>query len=509
MMENTTAKGLLNWELIKNSPGKFGLKEDLNNLPEKVIQFGTGILLRGLVDYLIDKANKKNCFNGRIVVVKSTGNSVDEFTGQNNLYTILEKGLYNGKADEQKSLITCISRVVPAQQKWADILQCAADPSIEIAVSNTTEAGLVFEPEGLTNQAPKSFPAKLTAYLWHRYKAFNGDVEKGMIILPTELVSNNGELLKQFVLKHAEDNKLPVEFTKWITNDNYFCNTLVDRIVPGKSEKNDQINWSDNISYTDHLHTTVEPYLLWAIQGNDRVKQKLSFIQTDQRAVVAESIESFKELKIRILNGSNTSVVAPAYLAGLNTVYDTVIDTLFTPFTQQLIDQEIVPTLIENYPGAPGFAKEVMDRFGNPFIRYPLLNVALQCSSKMNSRNAATIIRYHKIFDKYPPLMCIGLASMFLFYTPGGRDEANYYGMRNDEKYFYRDEHTIFICDALDGIDWRNTSYAETSVSTIINNDKIFSPELAALPGISEMIAKFCKQLLNEGIRKTIEQYIK
>jgi tagaturonate reductase len=501
---------LLNTETIKKHPGGFGIEDNLFHLPEKVLQFGTGILLRGLVDYLIDKANNQNIFNGRVVVIKSTGNDVKEFAAQNNIYTVIEKGVYNGEAVEHKTIVTCISRVLPAQQQWQAVLQCANDPAIEIIVSNTTEAGLVFQEEIFSDEEPpKSFPAKLTAYLWQRFKRFNSDAEKGMIILPTELVSNNGEVLKQFVLQHAANNNIADGFVEWINKNNHFCNTLVDRIVPGRSEKDDSINWNENIQYTDHLHTTVEPYLLWAIQGNDTVKQKLSFIQADNRAVVAESIEGFKEQKLRILNGSNTTVVAPGYLAGLNTVYDTVIDKVFKAFTQQLIDEEILPTIIDECPTAPAFAKETMDRFANPFIRYPLLNVALQCSSKMNSRNGATIIRYYKKNEQFPPLISIGLASFFLFYTPAGKENDTYYGLRNEEKYSYRDEHTTFLCSTLESTDWLNKEDAEKSVTVVLNNNKIFSPELASLPGIIEMITKLCSQLKIDGIRKTIEQHLK
>jgi tagaturonate reductase len=500
---------VLNWELIERYPGEFEVKKDLINLPEKVIQFGTGMLLRALVDYLIDKANKSNSFNGRVVIIKSTGNSTEEFSKQSNLYTVIEKGNLGSKPFEQKNIIACISRVLPAQLRWKDILQCAADPHIEIAVSNTTEAGLVFEEEMLSEEAPKSFPAKLTAYLFQRYKIFNGDKEKGMIILPTELVSNNGQLLKQFILKHAANNNLPKEFTDWINGNNYFCNTLVDRIVPGKSEKDDVINWNDTLKFRDHLHTTAEPYLLWAIEGNDTVKKKVSFIEADNRAVVTESIEGFKEQKLRILNGSNTAVVAPAYLAGLNTVHETVTDKLFATFTRQVIQREILPTIIEQYPTVEAFSKEVMDRFANPFVQYPLLNIALQCSSKMNSRNAATIIRYHKEFNRYPPLMSLGFACFFLFYTPAGKENDTYYGKRNNERYLYRDEHTAFLCSKLESVDWNDITSGERAVSAILNNDKIFSAELASLPGIAKMIAELCNRLLNEGIGKTIELNLK
>lgn len=509
MTEDVKGIPLLNREFAGRHAGEFSINSTFFDLPEKVIQFGTGRLLRGLVDYLIDKANKKDRFNGRVVVVKSTGNDVDEFTAQDNLFTILEKGLNKGKSFEEKNIVTCVSRVLPAQQQWQLILECAADAAIEIIVSNTTEAGLVFREERVDNEVPNSFPAKLTAYLWQRYKAFNGDKEKGVIILPTELISKNGDMLKQFVLQHASGNDLPRDFSEWISKNNYFCNTLVDRIVPGKSEKNDVIHWNDDIRYADHLHTTVEPYLLWAIEGNEIVKQKLSFIEADTHAIVTGNIEGFKEQKLRILNGSNSAVVAPAYLAGLTTTYDTIADELFAAFTQQMIYAEILPTIMENCPTAPAFAKEVVDRFANPFIRYPLLNVALQYSGKMNNRNTDTIIRYYKKFNTYPPLMSVGLAAFFLFYTPAGKENDTYFGMRNGEKYIYRDENTTFLCSTLEEMDWSNLSAAEKSISTVIDNADIFSPELASLPGIVKLTASLCCELHEEGIRTIIEKYLK
>ena len=307
----------------------------------------------------------------------------------------------------------------------------------------------------------------------------------------------------------ASNNDLDNDFISWIHNSNHFCNTLVDRIVPGKSEKDDVIRWSQDFEYIDHLHITVEPYLLWAIQGNDVVQQKLSFVKADNRAIVAESIECFKEQKLRILNGSNTAVVSSGYLAGLNTVYDSVTDQVFKAFTQQLITDEVLPTITEQCITAANFAKEVMDRFANPFIRYPLLNVALQCSGKMNSRNTATIIRYYKMFNKYPPLQSIGLASFFLFYTPAGKENDTWYGMRDTEKYLYHDEHTEFLCSRLEGMEWQYTIKAQECVSAIMDNDQIFSPELRVLPDLVKMITGLCRQLHCEGIKVTIEKFLK
>lgn len=499
------SKKLLNKDTVTGNLEAFGLNEELLHLPEKVLQFGTGVLLRGLVDYLVDKANKKNIFNGTVVVVKSTGNSVSEFTDQDNLYTVIEKGVVQGQTMEQKNLITCISRVLPAQESWSEILQCAEDPAIEIVVSNTTEAGLVYMEEQLGDQAPASFPAKLTAYLWRRFTAFDGNSDKGLVILPTELVSNNGNLLKQFVLQQAANNNLPEAFSKWIDTANHFCNTLVDRIVPGKSEKDDLVNWNDDsINFTDHLHTTAEPFLLWAIEGGTDVREKLSFADADDRVVVAENIDGFKEQKLRILNGSNTIVVAPGFLAGCNTTADTVTDELFAAFTRRVIDNEIIPTIIESCPNASAFASQVLDRFSNPFVQYPLLNVALQCSGKMNSRNGATIVRYYRQFNQFPPLMSIGFAAFFLFYTPASIDDSGYCGLRDEQPYRYRDEHTQFLCSTLHGLNWNDTYTASKAVATILENEDIFSADLASLPGLADMLAEVCSRLENDGIRETI-----
>ncbi len=496
---------LLNRDLAEAHQGSFNLNK---HFPEKVIQFGTGVLLRGLTDYLIEKANRQQYFGGSVVVVKSTGVDVSEFTQQDNLYTVLDKGVKQGHVIAEKHLITCINRVLVATTEWETILQCAANPDIEIAISNTTEAGLVYVQERLTNAAPVSFPAKLTAYLWHRYQTFGGDLTKGIIILPTELVSDNGHLLKQFVLRHAEHNQLPTAFMEWIEAGNYFCNTLVDRIVPGKSEKDDLVVWNEEITYYDHLHLTAEPFLLWAIEGGTLIKEKLSFAAADNRVVIAESIAGFKEQKLRILNGSNTAVVSPAYLAGCDTVYETTQDPLFARFTVDLIEKEIIPTIIDQCPGAPDFASQVLDRFGNPFVQYKLLNIALQSSSKMNSRNAATIIRYYTLYQTYPPLMLTGLAAFFLFYTPAGKDGDSFYGERDGVRYDYRDEHAEFLCKTLQGNNWADLAGAESAISTILNNHEIFSPALPALPGITARVAELCLELKQARIRATLEKYL-
>ena len=212
--------------------------EAIFNLPEKVLQFGTGVLLRGLPDYFIDKANRQGVFNGRIVVVKSTSTgSASEFDNQDSLYTLCVKGIENGQKVEENIISSAISRVLSANEHWDEILKCAQNPEMKIVISNTTEVGIQLVKESIDANPPESFPAKLLAFLFERYQAFNGSEESGMVIVPTELIVGNGDKLKAILLDLARFNQLNEAFINWLENNNSFCNSLVDRIVPGKPDK--------------------------------------------------------------------------------------------------------------------------------------------------------------------------------------------------------------------------------------------------------------------------------
>ena len=213
--------------------------ESVFSLPEKVLQFGTGVLLRGLCDYFIDKANKQGVFNGRIVVVKSTDKGdADAFNEQDGLFTHAVKGIENGQPIEEYILNASISRTLSARSQWHEILHCAKNPEMQIVISNTTEIGIaLLENDKITNNPPASFPVKLLAFLHERWKEFKGSASSGMVIVPTELVVGNGDLLRDIVLKQAQNNSLEPEFIDWLKKHNNVCNSLVDRIVPGKPDK--------------------------------------------------------------------------------------------------------------------------------------------------------------------------------------------------------------------------------------------------------------------------------
>lgn len=279
------------------------VSSDAFDLPVKVLQFGTGVLLRGLCDYQIDKANRAGVFGGRIVVVKSTSVGVggDAFADQDGLYTVVTRGVRQGKNVDDTTVVSAISRVISAQENWDDVLKIARNPHLEVIISNTTEVGIEYVAENLFKDSPVSFPAKLTRFLYERFKMFGGHKNKGLIVVPTELIVDNGLKLRECVEKTAKQNQLGVMFVKWLKYHVKFCNSLVDRVVPGKPTAEIQAEMEAELGYEDQLLVVAEPYHFWAIEGDDRVKQVLSFaLANPDSIVIDEDISFYYERKLGI-----------------------------------------------------------------------------------------------------------------------------------------------------------------------------------------------------------------
>jgi len=325
--------------------------ENIFLLPEKVLQFGTGVLLRGLPDYFIDKANKQHLFNGRILMVKSTRQgATDIFNKQDNLYTQIVSGIHNGKQVDEAIINASISRVLSAADEWQAVLTCAANPQLQIVISNTTEVGIVLlSNEDIHATPPISFPGKLLAFLLERYNIFNGSKESGMVIIPAELIVDIGIKLKNILIELAHINLLDENFIEWLTTANDFCNSLVDRIVPGALSAADKKATEEKLGYTDDLMIMSEPYCLWAIEtANENTKQILSFSKADEGVVIVPDIKKYRELKLRLLNGAHTAGCALALLAGFATVKQAMGDESFAMFVSDLMTEEIGPAICSN-----------------------------------------------------------------------------------------------------------------------------------------------------------------
>ncbi|MGF7232322.1 MAG: tagaturonate reductase, partial [Arachidicoccus sp.] len=290
------------------------------NLPEKVLQFGTGVLLRGLPEDYIDHANKQGIFNGRVVIVKSTQqNNVDDFKQQDGLYTLCKRGWENGKMISENALNASISRVLSAKEQWDEVIKCAHNKDLSVIISNTTEVGIVLDKTDKisTTTAPASFPGKLVALLWERYRIFEGAQTAGLVIIPTELIADNGKRLKDICLELAAINKLEPAFIDWLKEANDFCDSLVDRIVAGKVKGKQGEEILMKLGYNDKLMIMSEAYGLWAIQtSKPHSKKVLSFAKANSGVIVTGDIERFRRMKLFLLNAPHTFTVVIAMACG-------------------------------------------------------------------------------------------------------------------------------------------------------------------------------------------------
>ena len=492
-----------NLHKIKASAGLAVPADELFELPEKVLQFGTGVLLRGLPDFIINKANNKGIFNGRIVVVKSTATGdTDAFNQQDGLYTVGIRGIEEGKKLTENFIISSVSRVLNAASEWQEILLCAANPDMQVIISNTTELGITLTKDNVHASPPHSFPGKLLAFLYQRFKIFNGDTDKGMVVVPTELIPDNADKLLSIVLELAHQNGFEIAFIDWLENANFFCNSLVDRIVPGKFNKEEQAKVEDELGYRDELMIMSEPYVLWAIQsGNEKVKQVLSFADADNGIIIAPDINQFRELKLRLLNGSHTFSCGLAVLAGFDTVKEAMASDHFSSYIKCLINDAIIPSIIGDNiakEDAQQFAVKVLDRYRNPFIEHRWMSICVQYASKMNMRNIALIQAYVQRFGHASPLMSIGMAAHILFMKCQQADDGNYYGFLNDKKYLVTDQYAAIYSKA-----WSETGLP---ASTILANEELWGVNLNLLNGFTEEVETWLQVLLDKGASFALQQ---
>ncbi len=474
-------------------------------LPEKVLQFGTGMLLRGLPDYFIDKANRQGIFNGRIVVVKSTskGDAVD-FEKQDGLYTICERGIVNGGKVEMDIISSSISRVLTAQNDWEQILECAHNPDLKIIISNTTEMGIQLAKDDIRRHPPLSFPGKLLAFLHKRFLAFNGTEDSGFIIVPTELIPENGKKLETIVLEMAHLNGLENEFIEWLEEHNYFCNSLVDRIVTGMPTPDVRESYFDDLGYRDELLIVSEVYSLWAIEGDDYVKNILSFYQADDSVKIEQDIEIYRELKLRLLNGTHTLACGIAFQAGIETVRAAMESISMSNYLEELMNSEIGPSIpfrIENSL-IVDFSQKVLDRFRNPHIQHYWKSIAQNYSQKMKLRCAPLLLHYYEKKGTAPPLITFGFAAYIYYMKSVKKEQKEYFGYSNGSFYLIDDEMAGYFFEL-----WENGT-AKSVVGNVLGNANYWNSNLNWLPGFSHEVLGYLNIILKEGMKSAIKNLI-
>ncbi len=484
---------------------------EILDYPEKVIQFGEGNFLRAFVEWMFHNMNKQGLFKGRVVVVQPIPQGrVANLNEQDGLYTLILRGLQGGNLIDKKEVIPTISRGLEAYSQWEEVLKCAENPEIEYLISNTTEAGISYNPEDQLNDAPPaSYPGKVTIYLYHRYQYFSGDSSKGMVIIPCELIDRNGDNLKRIVLRLANEWGLPQGFIDWINNANYFLNTLVDRIVTGYPF-NEVENIEKELGYKDQNLNTGEIFHLWVIEGDKSLSQRLPFTEAGLNVKWVDDLTPYRTRKVRILNGAHTSSYALSFLSGIDLVRDAVKDGIVGEFMRETIFEEIIPTLDLDTEELKDFAGNVLERFENPFIAHKWQDIALNATSKFKARVLPSLQGYIKQEGVVPKKLAFSLAALIAFYR--GTE------IRNNKLVAHRENSEYLISDDLSALDffqklWREFDAGKSDPITlsrkVLANIDFWGEDLNNLPGLAVTVGAYLQEILIEGMGKSVENLVR
>ena len=484
------------------------VKKTYGNYPERVLQFGEGNFLRAFVDWMIDKANRDGIYRGSIVLCQPIEKGLkDMINAQDGVYTLAMRGSENGKAVENIEVITSVSRCInPYEDKDYDVLMdLAKSPDLEVVVSNTTEAGIAYHAgDKLTDRPPVSFPAKVTSFLYERYKAFDGASDKGLLFLPVELIDNNGAELKRIVLQYADEWELGEGFVNWVESANEFTSTLVDRIVTGYPR--DEVGYfEEKLGYRDNIIDTSELFNLWVIEGDKKWADKLPVHKTDANVIWTDDVKPYKKRKVRILNGAHTSTVLAAYLAGFDIVMDFMKDDTFRTFMNDVIYKEVIPTLDLPKDELESFAAAVNDRFANPYIKHKLLDISLNSCSKFNARCLPSLLGYVEEKKELPKCLTFSLAAFIKFYQ-GEMKDGVYTGTRKDgTAYPIRDDAAVleFFSDV-----WSRPDSEDIAQAVLSKTDFWSGKDLTEVPGLKDAVAGYLKELETEDVRTVVERLI-
>ncbi|WPC40407.1 tagaturonate reductase [Clostridium sp. JS66] len=467
--------------------------------PERIIQFGEGVFLRSFVDWMIDKLNKEANFESSVVIVQPRGKGkvkVKTINEQDGLYTVYLNGIKEGKAVSEHTVIESVSRGINPYENYDEYLSIARGEELRFVVSNTTEAGIFFDENDTLTEVPNSYPGKLTALLYERYKFFNGDKKKGLILLPCELIEKNGQKLREIILQYAKLWNLEDGFKNWIMEDNIFCDTLVDRIVPGcPKDKMEQI--TKELGYEDSLVVEAEQFHLWVIQAPEKVKEELPLDKCGLNVAFTKDLTPYRERKVRILNGAHTSMVPVSLIYGFETVRETVEDDVMGKFVMETVFDEIIPTLNLPEEELKEFANDVLDRFKNPFMKHYLMSIALNSNSKYETRVLPSLLEYNKRFNKLPKKLVFSLAALICLYK--GEINGNKIQLSDNE-----DVLTMYdkLWKQYDGTD----SNIKIIVKEVLANKSIWKMNLNDVEGLSEKVSYYLIQIQKLGMKEALKE---
>ncbi|HHQ6631163.1 TPA: tagaturonate reductase [Serratia fonticola] len=467
--------------------------------PDRIIQFGEGNFLRAFVDWQIDLLNQHTGLNAGVVVVRPIDSQQPpSLNTQDGLYTTIIRGLNEqGEAVCEPRLIRSVNREINVYHQYDSYLALARDPAIRFVFSNTTEAGISYLPDDKFTDAPAaSFPAKLTRLLFERFSHFDGAADKGWVLLPCELIDYNGEALKEYVLRYAQQWQLPQAFTDWLNDCNTFCSTLVDRIVTGYPR--DEVDqWQQQLGYQDSFLDTAEHFYLFVIQGPQWLAQELHLDKLDLNVHIVDDIKPYKERKVAILNGAHTALVPVAFLAGLNTVGEAMSDEQIGGYVANTIAEEIMPVLDLPQEELRPFAEAVQNRFRNPFIQHQLLSIALNGMTKFRTRILPQLLAGQQKNAALPKRLTFALAALLAFYR--GERQAGSYALQDDAHWLTR------FATLWAGVEHHDLTLAAL-VESVLADEAHWGQNLNAVPGLTVAVTTDLQAILDHGMRAALSE---
>ena len=463
---------------------------------ERILQFGEGNFLRAFANWMLHEMNHQANFDAGAVVIQPIANGlIKTLNDQDGLYTLYMNGIKNGEVLSERKVIDCIQRGINPYEDYDAYLANAENPNLRFVISNTTEAGISYNPEDNLEDAPQaSFPGKLTALLYKRFHFFNGASEKGLIVMPCELIDRNGDNLKKIVLQYATDWNLGKGFVSWINNDNIFCNTLVDRIVPGyPRDKIDTI--TEELGYIDNLVVEGEQFHLWVIEAPESLKNEIPAKTCGLNIVFTNNIEPYRTRKVRILNGAHTSLVPVSYLYGIDKVRESLEDKVVGKFIQDAIFEEICPTLDLPEQELKQFSNAVLERFRNPYLEHDLISISLNSISKYKTRVLPSVLEYIKRENALPKRLLFSLAALIAFYK----------GDRNGVNIPIKDDQSVLDFFAAQ---WVAFDVKDIAKATLQNID-FWGQDLTQFNGLLEEVTTSLNAITKHGMKEALNDFMK
>ncbi|MEK4235539.1 tagaturonate reductase [Paenibacillus sp. FSL H7-0714] len=479
--------------------------EAVKAAPVTILQIGEGNFLRGFADWMIHTCRSCGLFAGSIAVTQprpAGKGQIEKLASQDGLYTLVTQGLEDGSPIKRIETIQVFSQVFDPYSEWSRLIDLAISEDLRIIISNTTEAGLVYNPEELTEKEPiLSYPGKIAYLLYERYKAFQGAHNRGLIMIPCELVERNGDVLKSAVLRYAQDWHLPTAFQEWVKDHNRFLNSLVDRIVTGYPDNTQAEAYFAELGYKDAMLCTTEPYHLWAIEAEPEMEEILPFRKAGLNVHWTNDLTSFQLQKVRILNGAHTWMALIGTLHGVEHVRELLEHPQLGEMVQSLVLNEILPTLPYEESQLKEYAKNVFDRFGNPFIRHRLADIAMNTISKFKVRLLPTFTHYNALDEQVPSRLVLGLAALIRLYQVTKMEHGVYEGLTlSGEIYVVRDDEKVLdrFAEYWNGRSEGISLYE--IINEILSDEVLWGEDLSVWSGLVENVKEQFEYLERGGV---------